>query len=474
MTHAKFTEASTEAFYDGKDSLYRSFWDEQGSLHWGYFDRLQDVQPEEFLDACRRWNEFMLDRSGITSGSRVLDVGCGNGNTAFWLSRRTGCEVVGVDLSGVRIRNAKAMVADHSSLCVSFHKASATNLPFPDQSFTHVWSQATLYHIHEHPQALHEISRVLQDRGTLIFDDLVTPVSKVSASTRKHVYDRLLFAPGLSHQAYIDALHRASLLVFEAVELDQHLHQSYACLAELVRHSHPHFGVAYDQMCAAITAGELGWSFYRCEKITDRLSWIYQADGDQRLQDKYDAWARFYDVDLDGSYRGCPVAAARVLARVLPDTSARILDAGAGTGMVGEALAERGYSDVTGVDFSERMLDIADQKRVYRALHHGDLEAGLTSFQEESFAAVLAVGVFTHGHVDPRALRDLFRLLQPNGLLVLTVRVDYHVHSASLREILTELPGDLMAQEEFTIFDTEPMYALVFRKSRDQGPSGTS
>ncbi len=29
------------------------------------------------------------------------------------------------------------------------------------------------------------------------------------------------------------------------------------------------------KMCAAIKQQELGWSFYLCEKVSDRLSWIY-------------------------------------------------------------------------------------------------------------------------------------------------------------------------------------------------------
>ncbi len=40
----------------------------------------------------------MLEQSGIFAKSRVLDIGCGNGNTAVWVTQQTGCEVVG-DLS---------------------------------------------------------------------------------------------------------------------------------------------------------------------------------------------------------------------------------------------------------------------------------------------------------------------------------------------------------------------------------------
>lgn len=58
----------------------------------------------------------MLSQSGVEKDSRVLDLGCGNGNTAIWLSQQTGCEVVGVDLSGVRIENAKTKAQQYPSL----------------------------------------------------------------------------------------------------------------------------------------------------------------------------------------------------------------------------------------------------------------------------------------------------------------------------------------------------------------------
>lgn len=34
-----FTEQDTESYYDSQDSIYSSFWDPDGSVHWGYFDR---------------------------------------------------------------------------------------------------------------------------------------------------------------------------------------------------------------------------------------------------------------------------------------------------------------------------------------------------------------------------------------------------------------------------------------------------
>ena len=38
MSMRKFTEGAAESYYDSEDEVYRSFWDTEGSLHWGLFD----------------------------------------------------------------------------------------------------------------------------------------------------------------------------------------------------------------------------------------------------------------------------------------------------------------------------------------------------------------------------------------------------------------------------------------------------
>ncbi|WP_416242455.1 class I SAM-dependent methyltransferase [Anabaena cylindrica] len=96
---------------------------------------------------------------------------------------------------------------------MSFHKTSATNLPFTDGEFTHIWSQATLYHIYDRHAALKEIYRVLKEGGTLLFDDLVTPKLEISATAHHYVYERLLFEPTFSQESYMKALREPGLLV---------------------------------------------------------------------------------------------------------------------------------------------------------------------------------------------------------------------------------------------------------------------
>ena len=456
----KFTETDTEAFYDAEDSLYRSFWDSEGSLHWGYFPDLATPRVEEFIPACQRWNQYMLDQSGITASSRVLDLGCGNGNTAVWLAEKTGCEVVGIDLSNVRINNALALARDYPSLRLQFQKASATDLPFERETFTHVWSQATIYHIPQRELALREIYRVLQEGGIFLFDDLVTPTKQIGEPARKYVYERLLFEPTYSHSDYIDVLSQLGLMVLQSKDLSQHLHKSYEFLSQLAQPHSPDLSAAYDQMCEAISGGELGWSFFFGEKVSDRLTWIHNNSNTEELQRKYNAWARLYESDIGQSWQIMPMNAASLLRQLLPDEEISILDAGAGSGMVGEALAKLGYKNVTAIDLSEEMLEKARNKQVYKALQQANLEEPLTLFDKESFDAILAIGVFTYGHASPAGLHHLLPLLKPAGIFILTVRLS----NQPMQEAFTQLPWTLISQQEY-MFEGAPFHILVYRKN---------
>ena len=91
---------------------------------------------------------------------------------------------------------------------------------------------------------------------------------------------------------------------------------------------------------------------------TDRLKWITSSRDKEELTEKYDNWAKDYDAELqrDFQYVG-PQRTAEFLARYV-SREAKILDAGAGTGLVGEVLAKIGYQNLVAMDLSEGMLEI--------------------------------------------------------------------------------------------------------------------
>ena len=280
VTGHRFSEQETEEYYDAEDVIYRSIWDADGSVHWGVFDARVNGDAsirEQFLAAGIRLNELMVECAGIGSGSRVLDVGCGNGTNVIWVARNTGARATGIDLSGVRIANAVASLEEAPELAgkLAFEKASATDLPFEEGAFTHVWSQATIYHVPDKVKVLEEAYRVLEPGGRFIFDDLIKPTSDISESARKFVYDRLLFDTDFSFYSYMDALREIGFKVLQARDLSYHLARSYTYLSNLAaiaegpegyQERFDYLADAYMKTVDAINNDELGWAQYLCVK----------------------------------------------------------------------------------------------------------------------------------------------------------------------------------------------------------------
>ena len=272
MLH-KYTETETERYYDGEDVVYRALWDKDGSVHWGLFD---DTTGRNFLQAAANLNRFMCQRGAISELDSLLDVGCGSGTTAIWLTKETGCRATGIDLSGVRIDNANATLQQESSEVqarTAFHKASATDLPFEEGAFTRAWSQATIYHVPDKEAVLREVYRVLAPGGAFVFDDLTKPNPEIGEDAREYVYDRLLYDTDFSFNSYQEALKDAGFQVVEAHDLSDHLKTSYECLSELAsrgdsehQERFDYLTKAYSETALAVTRGEVGWALFVCKK----------------------------------------------------------------------------------------------------------------------------------------------------------------------------------------------------------------
>ena len=107
---------------------------------------------------------------GVTAGMSVLDVGCGTGEDVRDLSALVGPtgSVVGVD-------NSHAMVADAQRRGVpmnaAFLAASAYALPFADASFDACRAERVLQHLERPAEALSEMCRILQPRGSVFVID---------------------------------------------------------------------------------------------------------------------------------------------------------------------------------------------------------------------------------------------------------------------------------------------------------------
>lgn len=154
---------------------------------------------------------------------------------------------------------------------------------------------------------------------------------------------------------------------------------------------------------------------------TGRLGEVYAAESPQEVARSYDAWAETYDAEMAHVGYRHPAICLAFLARHLAPDAGPVLDAGAGTGLVGEWLRITGYGPIEGFDLSKGMLAVAIRKHVYDRLMQADLTKRLP-YENGRFAGAVSAGVFTTGHVGAEGLDELLRVLRPGGVLVLTVK----------------------------------------------------
>jgi demethylmenaquinone methyltransferase/2-methoxy-6-polyprenyl-1,4-benzoquinol methylase len=129
-----------------------------------------------------------------------------------------------------------------------------------------------------------------------------------------------------------------------------------------------------------------------------------------RIAPVYDLMNRFMTVGLDGRWR-------RLTASLAVQPGDRVLDAACGTGDLALADLRAGAGRVTGLDFSERMLERARKKAPALDWVQGDMLA--LPFDAEAFdAATVGFGVRNVADL-PLALRELRRVLRPGGRLAI-------------------------------------------------------
>jgi len=148
---------------------------------------------------------------------------------------------------------------------------------------------------------------------------------------------------------------------------------------------------------------------------TEDLDDVYGAKTPDESRAIYDKWSSTYDIDnLSRGFR-LPGLGAGLLARFLAGVDGPLLDAGCGTGLVGETLALMGYGDITGCDISPEMIGEARRRGVYQAFEQANMGAGLP-FEDGHFAGFICVGSFGPGHAPPSTLEHLARVTRKGGI----------------------------------------------------------
>ena len=157
----------------------------------------------------------------------------------------------------------------------------------------------------------------------------------------------------------------------------------------------------------------------------------------------YAEWAESYDRDFaDNMGYVLPIIVADAFVQSQDRAHlSRILDVGAGTGLVGNRLAYHSIHGVDGLDISAEMLAVAFAKGCYNKMIEGNLLERLP-IKSAKYDGIISAGTFTHGHVGPVALDELLRIAKPGALFCLSINLK-HFETAGFKQKLRKINNDI-------------------------------
>ncbi len=125
----------------------------------------RDLGQHGFMDMAQL--DALLCAARLTAGSRVLDLGCGNGRIDAAIAEATGARVTGVDAIAEAIRQAHDLPASRTTP-LAFVVGDLRRPGFRPGSFDVLLSIDSLYFSDDYPDTLREWSRLLAPGGRML------------------------------------------------------------------------------------------------------------------------------------------------------------------------------------------------------------------------------------------------------------------------------------------------------------------
>jgi len=126
------------------------------------FSQMPDHSPELILGAAR-----------VGPADTVLDVACGPGMLACAFAE-VAQHVTGIDLTPAMIERAQALQQSHVRTNMAWRVGDVSPLPFPDASFSLVFTRYSFHHFLDPRAVLAEMVRVCRPGGRVVVVDVFT------------------------------------------------------------------------------------------------------------------------------------------------------------------------------------------------------------------------------------------------------------------------------------------------------------
>jgi tocopherol O-methyltransferase len=216
--------------YDELTALYNDIWGIH--LHHGYWKSgvvTKEAAQEQLI-------RELIERSEIGRCRRVLDVGCGVGGSAIYLSKALGAHVTGVTISQTQVAIGTDL-ARRSGANVRLIHMDAESLEI-DEPFDVVWSVEAISHLSNRRRCFQSIARLLEPGGKLIVADWLRSPAPTSAQSCDvlELIERSMLVPTLEEPAaYCAYMKDAGLTVTLFEDFSMKVSKTWDVATDLIR-----------------------------------------------------------------------------------------------------------------------------------------------------------------------------------------------------------------------------------------------
>jgi cyclopropane fatty-acyl-phospholipid synthase-like methyltransferase len=126
----------------------------------------------------------LLETLQIDKDTRILDIGCGTGQTSAFIAQKYGCNITAIDINEEMLKRSYNRFRKEK-IDVSLFQANAEELPFASQCFDILLSESVTAFT-DINKSLKEYFRVLKHSGTLIAIE-ITSASNLDSNNMRRI-----------------------------------------------------------------------------------------------------------------------------------------------------------------------------------------------------------------------------------------------------------------------------------------------
>lgn len=148
-----------------------------------YWEKVVNDPSDTYKKLFHQEENYLIKK--IDRGSKVLDIGCGDGRNISSIVS-VAKEIIGVDVDPKAVRDAQQRLSGFNNVKIIL--GSAFDLPFSEKEFDVAVLSMTLVNLAgQKSKALSEMKRVLKDNGKII----VSVYSETSMNERMSTYKKI-------------------------------------------------------------------------------------------------------------------------------------------------------------------------------------------------------------------------------------------------------------------------------------------